>query len=102
MAADEVVLWLDPAKTSYGVYSVIKEASEKSPRGLKRAADGSAKSPKLIHEAPSPVSIAKALKVRTIATTSLRRLISWGADAVDTASQLYLTHLHCQRNCDLA
>ena len=53
-------LWLDPAKTSFGVFSVVQEAVGGG--GTKRGENGAAK--KHVVEARSPIQIAKAVKVR--------------------------------------
>jgi hypothetical protein len=60
MAEEGTTLWLDPNRTSFGIYSIVHAAS--SAKGTKRTQNGAAKK-KAIKESRSPVQIAKAVKV---------------------------------------
>jgi hypothetical protein len=67
MAKEGLVLWLDPNKTSFGVYSIVQQAAGgggangANGKGVKRSENGVAK--KSIVESRIPIQIAKAVKV---------------------------------------
>jgi hypothetical protein len=64
-AANGDCLWLDPAKTSFGIYSIVNCKGTGSSADKKRQENGAAK--KRIVEERSPIQLAKAIKVPQVA-----------------------------------
>lgn len=65
-AAAGETLWVDPAKTSLGVFTLVQAAAEAAGRGKKRGDDGKVKA--AVVKGRSPIQIAKAVKVCAVAT----------------------------------
>jgi hypothetical protein len=63
-------LWIDPDKTSLGVFTIVEAEGQKS--GQKRDESGIGR--KLVVESRSPIQIAKAIKVCDLARAHCRRL----------------------------
>lgn len=60
-AAQGDCLWLDPAKTSFGIYSLVYHKGAESSAAKKRDENGIVR--RRIVEEQSPIQIAKAIKV---------------------------------------